>query len=131
MLCQRCIHLKFPINSEIAGKGLFAEKNFVKGDVVSYYYGALVYGNIGRKNKNLQRRYGEGVPAVDAKTSNKCSIDVHYEFLDTSGERYSAWIAPAPFCCRRFINDPQEHRDDRIGISNCSTERFILVREHT
>ena len=34
---------KSTIKSEIAGKGLFAEKNFVKGDVLSYYYGCLLY----------------------------------------------------------------------------------------
>ena len=104
---------KSTIKSEIAGKGLFAEKNFVKGDVLSYYYGALVYGEIGRKKKNLQRRYGEGVLAVAAKTLNKQSIEVHYEFVDTSGERHSAWIALAPFCCSRFINDPRYHDTDK------------------
>ena len=103
---------KSTIKSPIAGDGLFAEKDFLQGEVIGYYYGSLVYGDIGKKKK-LSTRYGEGILSVGVDEFNRWAIEIQYKFIDSTGNPYSAWIAPAPFCCCRYLNDPRYHESDK------------------
>ena len=102
-----------------SGLGLFTSKAIAKGDNVGYYYGTIVYGDIG-SNRRLYKRYGEGILSVSSEEFDKWANEIGFEFIDRSGNAYDAFIVPAPFCVTRFINDPRYLDGDRDGKKNPS-----------
>ena len=110
---QRNIFIKKSlINSPLSGLGVFAGKTFAEGDIIGFYYGGIVYGDIGKKVM-LSRTYGEGVLAVNPSQFNKWSISIRHEFISTNGDKFCGWIFPAPFCASRYINDARYHESDK------------------
>ena len=94
------------INHPSAGLGLFADADFDKGRTIGYYYGALVYGDIGSDRRET-KLYGEGVLACSSNDFDKWSAHINYKFVSREGEVYTAYICPAPWCVVRYINDPR------------------------
>ena len=97
---------KSTIKHPNAGCGLFTTKPISKKDIVGYYYGALIYGDIGA-DRRLHKRYGNGILSCSSEEFNKWSNQIDHEFCDTKGQRYKCFIAPAPFCVTKMINDPR------------------------
>ena len=96
-----------------AGLGVFTTKQVNKGDILGYYYGALVYGNIGVKER-LHKRYGTGILSVTSEDFEKWSAKISdYRFVDSNNNSYDGYIAPAPFCVCRYINDPRYRSKDK------------------
>ena len=89
-----------------AGLGLFATENCDRGDTIGFYYGSLVYGNLA-SNRRLQKLYGEGILAVSSDEFKKYAVELTHAFTAADGTTYSGWIAPAPWCAMRYINDPR------------------------
>lgn len=94
------------INHVDAGYGLFATENFDLGDTIGFYYGSLVYGNLA-SNRRLNKLYGEGILAVSSKQFKKFAAELTHPFTASDGSKYTGWIAPAPWCAMRYINDPR------------------------
>ena len=114
---HECLHLGVSlrpstIKSEKAGLGVFATRNFDRDEVVGYYYGALVYGDLAIDRK-LTKRYGEGVLSVSSNDFSKWAAELTYNFKSTDGKRHKGWIAPTPWCVMRYINDPRYLADDK------------------
>ena len=101
------------IKSESAGIGVFADDNFDKDHVVGYYYGSIVYGDIGEKRR-LTKVYGEGVMAVTSADYTKWAVEISgYQFVARDGSKFTGWICPAPWCVVRYINDPRYLENDK------------------
>lgn len=103
-----------------AGLGAFTTRPLQRGDTVGYYYGALVYGNIG-VNHRLHKRYGVGVLAVTSADFEKWSAHINdFRFTDRNNNRYDGYVAPAPFCAMRYINDPRYRQEDKQYAAYCT-----------
>lgn len=109
------------INHPTAGLGVFARKVISKDDIVGNYYGALVYGDIGT-NKRLQKRYGSGILSVSSSEFDKWGNQIDHEFVDIDGNKYNGFIAPAPFCVCRYINDSRYLEGDRTPLEKRKKE---------
>ena len=95
-----------------AGEGVFATKPFKKKDTIGYYYGALVYEDIGGRSE-VTKTYGEdGTLGVTVREFNLFQMEVP---LHPGGIRVgrevvkTAYVVPK-FCCLRKMNDPR-YRD--------------------
>ena len=86
------------------GLGVFAKKAYSKGDIIGYYYGALVYGDIGEDHRS-RRKYGSGMMAVSSADYLKWALRVNHQFRDSRNKMHIGYICPGPFCAMRFIND--------------------------
>lgn len=95
-----------------AGLGVFAGKAFAEGDILGYYYGALIYGDIGAERR-LHKRYGTGVLSVSSADFDKWATKLDHVFVDANGDRYDGFVGPAPFCVCRYINDPRYISGDK------------------
>jgi len=87
-----------------AGTGLFAAKSFPKGATICFYYGTLVYSDLG-KHHTSQMMYGTGIMAVNATDFIRYSMSIGNVLLRKHGQR-ECFIVAAPFCAARHINDP-------------------------
>ena len=92
-----------------AGDGLFAGRQFGKGDVIGFYYGTIVYENIG---DTPSRGYGHGCFRTNGELFAKYSMEVivsprcTYDGKDGKPERVrQAYIVPLPCCVCSKIND--------------------------
>ena len=111
-----CLHLSVAlrdstIKSPRAGQGVFANRNFDIGETIGYYYGSLVYGDIGADRK-LSKQYGSGLMAVTSTVFEKWAAQLQYVFTEVNGNKYKACITPAPWCVMRYINDYRYLDDD-------------------
>ena len=90
-----------------AGRGVFTTRSVGKGTVVAYFYGTLVYSDLG-SGDNTMREYGSGIMSVTQAEFRKYAIDsdVKANFGERTGLR-SIYITPAKFCTARYINDPR------------------------
>ena len=109
---------KSRINHPHAGVGVFTTKVVKKGELLGHYYGALVYGDIGAKQR-LHKRYGTGILSVTSQDFEKWSAKIStYQFVDTNNNKYDGYVAPAPFCVCRYINDPKVVKGEKNPPSN-------------
>ena len=114
---------KSRINHPHAGVGVFTTKIVKKGELLGYYYGALVYGDIGSKQR-LHKRYGTGILSVTSEEFEKWSAKIStYQFVDTNNNKYDGYVAPAPFCVCRYINDPRVVKGERNPPSTNNRRR--------
>jgi len=116
-----------------AGKGLFTTRPIRKGEQIGYYYGTLVYDNIGIGSRTTTATYGSGVLAFHASTFNKWAFESRYKAMDRNNNQYPVWIYPAPFCAMKYINDPR-HVDPDTSVASASPYRspnaqFVDFRE--
>lgn len=95
-----------------AGMGVFTTKPRAKGDVIGYYYGALVYGDLGT-NRRLLKRYGTGILSCTSEDFDIWANQLAHPFTDNKNNQYDGYIIPAPFCVTRYINDEQYTDGDK------------------
>ena len=117
------------IKHDSAGWGLFAARDFDVGERVGFYYGTLVYVDMGTasyKNKSV----GKGFMRVDQKTFSTLALDITGgEGVDVDGKNTKMFIVPGPHCATRFINDPRvlsgENRDTTqpTRVANCKFDQ--------
>lgn len=99
-----------------AGNGVFSINARQAGECVAYYYGAIVYGDIGGTNP-LLKRYGTGILSCSSDDYNKWANNLGFEFTDSFNNRYDGYVVPAPFCIARYINDPRYRNGDKEKTS--------------
>ena len=78
---------KSTIRHPDSGIGVFAGEPIPKGQVVGYYYGALVYGDIGCSPR-MHKTYGSGILAVTSHDFAKWALRVINKFFDTHDTPY-------------------------------------------
>ena len=100
------------IKHPLAGLGLFTMKSVAKGACIGYYYGTLVYGDLGT-NRRLLKRYGTGILSITSEDYDKWANQLGHEFTDSKNDKYDGYIVPAPFCVTRYINDGRYLGGDR------------------
>ena len=93
-----------------AGQGILTARPFGQDEVIGWFYGALIYDNIGiGKDKDSADLVGEGILAVPVKEFNKWVVQLkHKARINNSnhpGDETDVWIYPVPFCAMRYIND--------------------------
>jgi len=114
------------IKHDNAGMGLFAGRNFGKDEVVGYYYGSLLYMNLG-KSRNSKKTVGKGFMKVNQEKFHKWALEVTGKGgMDWEGQKISIWIVPGPNCAMRYINDPRYLKSDRTPKKN-RTRRANVV----
>ena len=59
---------------------------------------------------------------------NKWAADIRHKFVDTRGTTYTGYIAPAPWCPMRYINDPRFLGDDKATAEERRLGREANVR---
>lgn len=105
------------IKHAYAGRGVFAARTFQADEIISTYYGTLVYHDLG-KRKQASKLYANGLLAVDVRRYKKYALQVN-----TSGNSFGAvkellngrkaiTVVPARFCAASFINDVRYHPED-------------------
>ena len=95
---------KSTIKHKDAELGVFAKKGFKKGEVIGYYYGTLVYGDLGKHHK-VRKRYGTGIMSVSSQEFTKWALQIDFTFVDADNRQHTAYICPGPMCTMRYIND--------------------------
>jgi hypothetical protein len=95
-----------------AGKGVFTTEPLGAGDHIGFFYGHLIYDNVGiGAEKDSLENIGEGVLAVPVKEFSKWSADLPYKASinnsTEAGDQTDVWVYPVPFCAMRYINDPR------------------------
>ena len=101
------------IKHDHVGLGVFTSKPFQKGDVICHYYVTIIYGDLGQKGR-VHKRYGTGLLSVTSEEFEKWSLKIQgYQFVDRNNNRYDGYVAPAPFCVARYINDPRYTEEDK------------------
>lgn len=103
-----------------AGLGVFAARPFAKGETITWYYGTLVYGDLGA-DRRLYKTYGTGLLAVTSNDYDRWAMQLPHTFVDVSDNQYNGWVVGAPFCVARYINDPRYLDGD--PDSNTTTKR--------
>ena len=106
------------IKHKSAGLGLFAGKPFDQGDIVCYYYGTMVYHDLG-KRKSKNERYG-GVQIMNATVErfNRYAVNVRTtgtvfnEVGTNSDGMRSVYVVPPEFCAGAYVNDYRYQKDD-------------------
>jgi len=135
LLSAECLALKVRIKpSNIqhphVGLGVFAKKAFQKGEVIGYYYGALVYGDIGEDHRS-RRKYGSGMMAVSTDDYLKWALRVALQFRDSQDKMHVGYICPGPFCAMRYINDSRytegDNEKDRFDRGLLQNPREVNV----
>ena len=81
-------------------------KSYVKGDIIGYYYGSLVYGDLGAKRR-LHKKYGTGILSVSTPEFDRWAMKISYQFADADSNMYEGFVVAAPFCVCRYLNDPR------------------------
>ena len=101
---------KSSIRHARSGDGVFAMRNFRKGEVVGFYFGALVYKDIGSRTQTT-KSYGElGDLGVTVRDFNKykLQIPVATNGLVVGQETVSElYVVPRQLCPLRKLNDPR------------------------
>ena len=96
---------KSSINHPQAGNGLFTNRVIGRGELVTTYYGILVYKDLSVERES--KKVGEGPFQVTVEDFTNRAIELKARAKDSSGTRHPIFIVPAPFCCASFINDPR------------------------
>ena len=125
---------KSTIRHSDAGDGVFAMRGFSQGQVIGYYFGALVYDDIGNRRQKT-KTYGEsGELGVTVAEFNKYKLAISIPSTGlVIGEETACqlFIVPSKFCPLRKINDPRylEGDEDIQGVELGEVEkRFSNVR---
>ena len=100
-LCVKTSTVKHPQ----AGSGLFTNRVIGRGELVTTYYGILVYKELSGERDS--KKIGEGPLQVTVEDFNNRAIELKARAKDSSGTRHPIFIVPAPFCCASLINDPR------------------------
>lgn len=102
------------IEHPTVGDGLFAGRNFAKGEIVGFYYGTLLYVDMD-KPRNRNKIIGYGSMAVDASDFSKWALRItHGRGIVIDKKPRHIWIVPARFCAMRFVNDPRYLADEKV-----------------
>lgn len=102
---------KSSIKHPEAGLGVYAARGFKKDERIGWYYGTLVYGDLGLVRRHY-KTYGTGVLGISTKDFDKWAIQLEKTFVDINDVKYDGWVVGAPFCACRYINDPRYRIDD-------------------
>lgn len=114
---------KSTIQNQDSGDGLFAMKDFKTGDVIGYYYGALVYEDIGDRSDMITRYGEEGVLGVRVTDFMKYGIELT---LNSSGITMAdsnvdhVFVVGCPFCPCSKINDYRYWDGDKQELTSDS-----------
>lgn len=124
-----------------AGDGLYAARTFHRGEIVSYYFGSLVYHNLGAR-VGSKKLYGDGLLEVDAARFCKTAIQVRVEgrafdcVRELMDGRKAVSIVPAPFCAgakvndfRYAINDEEKELYDAGKLPNPRSPNVEFIQE--
>jgi len=119
LFAKECVNLGLTVkDSRIAhpdaGKGLFAMRNFGRGEVIGHYYGSLVYSDLTRQPRSM-KTYGEGYMAVTMEVFSSWAMQIKDDVKDKDGHVHQVWVVPAPFCTMRYINDARYLPGDRAS----------------
>ena len=88
-----------------AGHGLFTTKAAGKGETIGWYYGVLVYQDIG-KNASGVETYSEVLLLISPKDFHYWPARTRWAVRSSeTGTKNIVWIYPAPFCVMWFMND--------------------------
>ena len=91
------------IKHKDAGLGVFATKGFKKDDVIGYYYGTLVYGDIATDHR-VRKRYGVGIMSVSSKEFSKWALQIDHTFVDSRDRQHTGYVCPGQFSTMKYIN---------------------------
>jgi len=102
-----------------AGRGCFAARTFMEGDVIGHYFGTLVYHDL-TKRSTVSKEYGEGILAVtktsfltnafQARMSSRATA--FHEITELVDGKKALFIVPPSFSAMRYINDARYLRGD-------------------
>ena len=138
---------KSTIKHPHSGLGVFAKKGFKTGDIIGYYYGTLVYGDLDKAHR-VRKRYGEGLMSVSSDEYRKWALQLKYPFTDARNKKHTGYICPGPFNAMRYTNsfeyiegDPEKEAYDKKTLlnprcANCqykliNTQRTFLYEKYT
>ena len=106
-----------------AGNGIFTTKSIGKGQLIGYFYGALIYDNLGiGAKRNSNQAIGEGIMAIPVNEFSKWSAELTSRaYIGGRKDKASetkVWIYPVPFCAMRYLNDGRRSgpNDDENGV---------------
>lgn len=129
-----------------SGKGLFTTQALGPNQVVGYFYGTLVYGDLSNERRSSGRVYGGGLMAVTAKDFMRYSMATGVKFRHRPGEpEMMCYIVPPSFCSTRYINDasyldgdpeknaaPEQRQDRAVNVrfERRSTASKVTIRQY-
>ena len=117
LLASECAALRVRIKPSTikhphVGLGVFARRDFRKGDIIGPYYGALVYGDLAKDHRS-RKTYGSGIMSVSSQDYAKWALQIDFEFVDHNNQKHTGYICPGEFNAMRYINDARYTDGDR------------------
>lgn len=112
LLAAECVQVGLTVQASAikhpaAGRGVFACKPIFQGQMITYYYGAMVYDNLLPRPQS-SKLYGlTGMLGVDVKTFRHKAVSLKGPKSDMGGDKWPAkyYVVAAPFCVAGYIND--------------------------
>lgn len=91
---------KSSIKHPDTGIGVYGPLAFKKDERIGWYYGILVYGDIGA-NRRQYKTYGTGILAITSNYFDKWAIQLHNTFVGIRKQKNNGCVVGAKCCvCR-------------------------------
>jgi len=134
--CNQVFIAKSGVQHPAAGRGCFAANTFHPGELIGFYYGALVYTDLSTRPQKT-KEYGEGVLAATSESFRMNAIQIRKagraRGFDGVGELVSGqmalFIVPPKFCSMRYINDARYlNNDAQAQLEKTTAKRLANAR---
>ena len=105
--------LKSTIKQEYAGNGVFAGKEFMKDEVVCYFYGAIVYEIV--QDRVEDEKYSCRSIPTNLARFEQYALEFFTQVLipgEENKKHEKFFMLPASFCIGGYINDPRYLEND-------------------